>query len=82
LNVSTKLVALPSWKGRNVAETIRKIQNEVPPSPTKFQLSIPPLFEGVILKILAKNCDDRFASPTLWLKELKRMAKLQGLMDM
>jgi len=68
-------------EGRNAAETIRKIQNEAPAKPTKFQLSIPPLFEGVILKMIAKNRDDRFENPTLLLKELKRVAKFQGLTD-
>jgi serine/threonine protein kinase len=68
-------------EGKNAADTIRKIQNEVPANPTKYQLSIPPLFEGVILRMLAKNPDDRFANPTMLLKELKRVAKFQGLSD-
>lgn len=68
-------------EGRNAAETIRKIQNEAPAKPTKYQLSIPPLFEGLILKMIAKNRDDRFENPTLLLKELKRVAKFQGLTD-
>ncbi len=68
-------------EGKNAADTIRKIQNEAPANPTKFQLSIPPLFEGVVLKMLAKNREDRFANPTLLLKDLKRVAKYQGLSD-
>ncbi len=68
-------------EGRNPADTIRKIQNEAPPDPTRFQLSIPPLFEGVVLQMLAKKPEDRFANPTLLLKELKRVAKFQGLAD-
>lgn len=66
-------------EGRNAADTIRKIQNEAPLAPTKYQLSIPPLFEGVILRTLAKKPDDRFPNPTLLLKELRRVAKFQGL---
>jgi len=68
-------------EGRNAADTIRKIQNELPPKPTKYQLSIPPLFEGVVMKMLAKNRDDRFANATVLLKELKRVGKFQGLAD-
>jgi serine/threonine protein kinase len=68
-------------EGKNAADTIRKIQSEVPVKPTKYQLSIPPLFEGVVQKMLAKNRDERFANPTLLLKELKRVAKFQGLTD-
>lgn len=68
-------------EGKNAADTIRKIQNEPPAKPTKYQLSIPPLFEGVVVKMLAKNRDERFATPTLLLKDLKRVAKFQGLSD-
>jgi serine/threonine-protein kinase len=69
-------------EGKNAADTIRKIQSEVPVKPTKYHLSIPPLFEGVVQKMLAKNRDERFANPTLLLKELKRVAKFQGLADL
>jgi serine/threonine protein kinase len=69
-------------EGKNAADTIRKIQSEVPVKPTKYQLSIPPLFEGVVLKMLAKNRDQRFENPTVLLKELKRVAKFQGLADL
>jgi serine/threonine protein kinase len=68
-------------EGKNAADTIRKIQNEKPVHPTKYQLSIPPLFEGVVLKMLEKNRDDRFANATQLLKELKRVGKFQGLAD-
>jgi serine/threonine protein kinase len=68
-------------EGKNAADTIRKIQSEVPPNPTKYQLSIPALFEGVVMKMLAKNRDERFANPTLLVKDLKRAAKFQGLAD-
>jgi serine/threonine-protein kinase len=68
-------------EGRNAADTIRKIQNELPAKPTKYQLSIPPLFEGVVMKMLAKNRDDRFANATVLLKELKRVGTFQGLAD-
>jgi serine/threonine protein kinase len=66
-------------EGKNAADTIRKIQGEKPTKPTKYQLSIPPLFEGVVLKMLDKNRDDRFANASLLLKELKRVGKFQGL---
>lgn len=69
-------------EGKNAADTIRKIQSEVPAKPTKYQLSIPPLFEGVVQKMLAKNRDERFENPTVLLKELKRVAKFQGLTDL
>jgi serine/threonine protein kinase len=66
-------------EGKNAADTIRKIQGEKPVKPTKYQLSIPPLFEGIVMKMLEKNRDDRFANASLLLKELKRVGKFQGL---
>ncbi len=66
-------------EGKNAADTIRKIQGEKPTKPTKYQLSIPPLFEGIVMKMLEKNRDDRFANASLLLKELKRVGKFQGL---
>jgi serine/threonine protein kinase len=68
-------------EGKNAADTIRKIQGEKPVKPTKYQLSIPPLFEGIVLKMLEKNRDDRFGNASLLLKELKRVGKFQGLAD-
>jgi serine/threonine protein kinase len=68
-------------EGRNAAETILKIQSEVPPPPTKYQLSIPPLVEGIVMRMLAKRPEDRFATPTELVKELRRAAKYQGLTD-
>lgn len=66
-------------EGKNPAEIIVKIQTESPPPPTKFQLSIPPLFEGVILKMIAKKPEDRFQTPAALLKDLNRVAKYQGI---
>jgi serine/threonine protein kinase len=68
-------------EGKNAADTIRKIQGEKPTKPTKYQLSIPPLFEGIVMKMLEKNREDRFGNASLLLKELKRVGKFQGLVD-
>jgi eukaryotic-like serine/threonine-protein kinase len=69
-------------EGRNAADTILKIQDTVPTKPSKYQLSVPPLFEGVVMTMLAKKRDDRFPTPTALVKELKRVGKFQGLADM
>jgi len=69
----------PPVEGRNPADTILKIQTEEPDKPTKYQLSIPPLFEGVILKMLAKSPDARFQTPSQLIVDLDRVARYQGL---
>lgn len=71
----------PPCEGSNPAETIRKIQNEEPAKPTTKQLSIPSVFEGVIMKMLAKDENDRFRNPTALLHDLKRVAEFEGLED-
>jgi len=69
------------FEGRNPAELIRKIRDEEPAKPTTFHLSIPPLFEGVILKMIAKQADLRYQNPTQLIMDLDRVAKYQGVTD-
>ncbi len=81
-NLGAMLYALltgrPPCEGRSFAETLEKIQSHPPEPPTKFHLSIPPLFEGVILRTLAKRRDDRFADAVALLRDLERVAKYLG----
>ena len=73
------LTGRPPFEGRSPTETILKIQTEEPVKPTKYHLSIPPLFEDTVLRMLAKRPDDRFQTATKLLKDLDRVAKYQGL---
>ena len=66
-------------EGINTKETIQKIRAVMPEKPKKFQLSIPDLFEGAVLKMLAKRPDERYASATALLEDLERVGKYQGL---
>jgi serine/threonine protein kinase len=73
------LTGRPPFDAGSLPETIMQIRQEEPVSPKKFQLSIPDLFEGTVLKMLAKRPDDRFQTPAELLAELERVAKYQGL---
>ena len=75
------LTGRPPFEGRSPVETIMKIQTEEPEKPTKFHLSIPPMLEGVILRMLAKRPEDRYATPTHLVKDLERVGKFQGMID-
>ncbi len=81
-NLGATLYALltgrPPCEGRSFAETIDKIQTRLPEPPTKFHLSIPPLLEGVVLRTLAKQPDDRFANASSLLTDLERIARYVG----
>ncbi len=67
------LTGRPPCEGLTTAETVLKIQTQRPEPPTKFHLSIPALFEGVVMRLLAKRPDDRFADATQLLRELDRV---------
>ncbi len=73
------LTGRPPFEGRTPVETILKIQTEEPVKPTKYHLSIPPLLEGVVLRMLAKRPDDRPQTAAKLLKDLDKVAKYQGL---
>jgi serine/threonine protein kinase len=72
------LFAYPPFQG-SMVELVGKIRNELPAKPKKFQLSIPDLFEGSIMRMLAKSPDDRFQTPTELLRDFERVAKFTGV---
>jgi serine/threonine protein kinase len=72
------LTGRPPFRGGNVIETVANIRNNPPERPTKFQLSIPALFEGVVLKLLAKVPDERYSSAADLLAELERVGRFGG----
>jgi serine/threonine protein kinase len=73
------LTGRPPFEGRSLPETIQKIQLDEPVKPTEYHLSIPPLFEDIVLRMLAKRPEDRYPSAKPLLKDLAQVAKFQGL---
>jgi serine/threonine protein kinase len=69
------------FAGSTLVETITKIRSAEPLAPNTFQLGIPPAFEGVILKLLAKNPDHRYQSAKDLLAELDRIGKMNGVKE-
>jgi hypothetical protein len=67
------LVGRPPLEGRNFVETILKIRQTPPQPPRQIQPAIPPAFEAVVLKLLAKRPEDRFQSPGELLAHLSKM---------
>ena len=56
-----------------------KIRQEEPDKPKKYQLSVPDLFEGLVLRMLAKRPEDRQQTPKELIKELERIGRYQGI---
>jgi serine/threonine protein kinase len=73
------LTGRPPCEGGSLLETITKIRQVEPAKPKKFQLAIPDLFEGTVMRMLAKRPEDRFQKATDLLRDLERVAKFQGI---
>jgi serine/threonine protein kinase len=69
----------PPFAGGSLPELITKIRNAEPERPKKFQMAIPDLFQGTVLKLLAKRPEERFQSATELLKDLERVGKFAGV---
>ena len=69
----------PPVEGTSLIDTVQKIRNVDPVKPKKYQLSIPEQFEGILMKLLAKRSEDRFASASDLLEDLERVAKFHGV---
>jgi serine/threonine protein kinase len=73
------LTGRPPFEGDSLPELIAKIRQAEPEKPKKYQLSIPDMFEGLVLRMLAKRPGDRYQTPVDLLKDLERVAKYQGI---
>jgi serine/threonine protein kinase len=73
------LTGRPPFTGATLVEKITRIRQTEPEKPTKFQLSIPGRFEGVVMKLLAKDPADRYPTAAALLADLERLAKSQGV---
>lgn len=73
------LTGRPPLEGRGPVQTIQKILEEVPARPTTKQLSIPALFEGVVMHLLEKRPDDRPKSARQLVRDLDRVARYEGI---
>jgi serine/threonine protein kinase len=69
----------PPFPAGSVPETIAKICTAEPERPQKYHMSIPPLFQGTILKLLAKRPEERFQTATELLTDLDRVGKFAGV---
>lgn len=69
----------PPISGDALTELVTNVRNEVPRPPKSFQLAIDDLFQDLVMKLLAKEPGDRFATPTDLLKELLKIGKFNSL---
>lgn len=73
------LTGKPPADGADVLDIITSIRRETPPLPTQSHMSVNDQFQSVVMRMIAKNPNDRFQNPQQLLKELSRIAKLNAL---
>ncbi len=69
----------PAFAGGSLVELITKIRSAEPERPQKFQMSIPAMFQGTILKLLAKRPEERFQTAAELRTDLERVGKFAGV---
>lgn len=65
--------------GDTITEMITNSRDVMPDPPKKFQLSVNEMFQDVVMKLLAKNPDHRFATPMDLLQDLLKIGKFNNL---
>jgi serine/threonine protein kinase len=73
------LTGRPPFDGATLVEKITRIRQGTLEKPTKYQMSIPSQFEGVVLKLLARRPEDRPQTAGELVSDLERVGKFQGV---
>lgn len=72
------LTGKPPFDGATTGEIIRAVLSDRPEPPSRLHIGIPPQFEGVVLRMLARFPDERYPSVRELLRELDRVRKYAG----
>ncbi len=72
------LTGRPPFESDSSMELLRLVLSTNPDPPTKYNMSIPPLFVDLVMRMLEKNPNDRYLHATNLITDLKRVAKFSG----
>ena len=73
------LTGKPPADGVDVPDIIENIRFELPPPPSNVHLAVNEQFQSIVMKMIAKNPNDRFQEPQSLVRELVRVARINGL---
>ena len=73
------LTGRPPFSALGLPELVQKIRSADPEPLKKYQLSIPDLFQGTVLKMLAKRPEDRYQTAAELIADLKRVGTFAGV---
>jgi serine/threonine protein kinase len=68
----------PPFTGGSLKELIGKIRGAEPEKPKKYHMAVPDLFQGTVMKLLAKRPEERFATAGELLTDLGRVGRFAG----
>jgi serine/threonine protein kinase len=69
----------PPFGTGTMTEMVTRIRNNEPEKPKKYQMAIPDMFQGTVMRLLAKRPDERFQSAKELLSDLERVGKFAGV---
>lgn len=73
------LTGRPPFVESSLVTLISRIRSEEPAKPSRFQMSIAPQFEGIVMRMLSKAPEDRYQAPEDLLRDLDRVGKFHGV---
>jgi serine/threonine protein kinase len=68
----------PPFSGATLPDLITKIRGAEPEKPQKYQMAIPGMLQGTIMRLLAKRPEERHQTATELLSDLDRVGKFSG----
>jgi len=69
----------PPFGTGTMIEMVTRIRNNEPEKPKKYQMAIPDMFQGTVMRLLAKRPDERFQTAKELLSDLERVGKFAGV---
>jgi serine/threonine protein kinase len=73
------LTGRPPFTADAMPDLIAKIRTTEPEKPKKYQLSIPDMLQGTVLRLLAKRPEERYQTAQELLTDLERTGKFTGV---
>jgi serine/threonine protein kinase len=69
----------PPFGTGTLIEMVTRIRTTEPEKPRKYQMAIPDMFQGTVMRLLAKRPDERFQTAQEVLSDLERVGKFAGV---
>ncbi len=73
------LTGHPPFESNSLPELVRMVRQQVPPRPRETQMAINELFEDAVMRMIAKDPDERFQDAGSMVTELERIGKYNNL---